>query len=111
MLSATAQYARVILFQCPQCRGPLASASSFSNADMQTLEGGQFSAVCRCGWMGNGLDLSGVIESVQPWEAVAETPPRDEFVHAYSLNPRDWLFRVAKEIAAFSHKALALKGS
>lgn len=105
MLSTREQFARVILFQCPQCRGPLASAFTCSNADMQAFEGGQFSAVCRCGWMGNGLDLSAVIESVQPWEAVAEAPPQDEFVRTYSLNPRDWLFRVAKEIAAFSHKA------
>ncbi len=105
MPSTREQFARVILFQCPQCRGPLASAFSYSNADTQAFEDGQFSAVCRCGWMGNGLDLSAVIESVQPWEAVAEAPPKDEFICAYSLNPRDWLFRVAKEIAAFSHKA------
>jgi hypothetical protein len=74
---------------------------------MQAFAGGQFSAVCRCGWMGNGLDLSAVVESLQPWEAVAvaEAPPQDESVRDYYLNPRDWLFRVAKEIAAFSHKA------
>ena len=105
MLSACEQFARVILFQCPQCRGPLASAFSCSNADMQTFAGGQFSAVCRCGWMGNGLDLSAVVESQQPCGVVAEAPPQDDFVPDYSPNPRDWLFRVAKEIAAFSHKA------
>jgi hypothetical protein len=103
VLSTREQFARVILFQCPQCRGPLASAFSDSNAAMQAFEGGQFSAVCRCGWMGNGLDVSAVVESVQPWEA--EAPLQDESAHNYSLNPRDWLFRVAKEIAAFSHKA------
>jgi hypothetical protein len=105
VLTAPEQFARVILFQCPQCRGPLASAFSCSNADMQALDGGQFSAVCRCGWMGNGLGLSAVVESLQPWETVAEAPPQDESVRHCTLNPRDWLFRVAKEIAAFSQKA------
>jgi hypothetical protein len=72
---------------------------------MQAFAGGQFSAVCRCGWMGDGLDLSAVVESLQPWEAVAEAPPQDEPAPDYALTARDWLFRVAKEIAAFSHKA------
>jgi hypothetical protein len=71
---------------------------------MQAFAGGQFSAVCRCGWMGNGLDLSAVVESLQPWEAAADAPPQDEPVRDYTPSPMDWLFRVAKEIAAFSHK-------
>jgi hypothetical protein len=55
--------------------------------------------------MGNGLDLSAVVESLQPWEAAADAPPQDESARYPALNAGDWLFRVAKEIAAFSHKA------
>lgn len=106
MNSARERFAHVILFQCPQCKGPLASAFSSSKEDMESVDGGQFGAVCRCGWTGDGLNLSAVNQSVQPWEAVCEPPPvQPEPFSNYISNPRDWLFRVAKEIASFAVKA------
>lgn len=106
MNSARERFAHVILFQCPRCQGPLASAFSSSNDDMESLDGGQFGAVCRCGWIGNGLDLLAINKSVQPWEAVCEAPPpvERETFSDYILNSGDWLFRVAKEIASFAQK-------
>jgi hypothetical protein len=104
---ARERFAHVILFQCPQCQGPLASAFTSSNSDMKSLDGGQFGAVCRCGWIGDGLGLLAVNKSVQPWESVCEAPPpveRDN-LRDYILNPKDWLFRVAKEIATFAQRA------
>lgn len=107
MDSARERFAHVILFQCPQCQGPLASAFTSSNNDIKSLDGGQFGAVCRCGWIGDGLDLLAVNKSVQRWEAICEAPPpveRDN-LRDYILNPKDWLFRVAKEIATFAQRA------
>jgi hypothetical protein len=104
--SARERFAHVILFQCPLCQGPLASAFSSSNEDMENLDGGQFGAVCRCGWIGKGLDLLAINKSVQLWEAVCKAPPsveRETFSDCI-LNSGDWLFRVAKEIASFAQK-------
>jgi hypothetical protein len=107
MSSECKRFAHVILFQCPQCRGPLASAFSSSNEDMENLDGGQFSAVCRCGWIGSGSDLSPVKQSVQPWETVCDSPApvKPASLSEYIKNPKDWLFRVAKEIATFAENA------
>ena len=107
MNNAQERFAHVILFQCPQCQGPLASAYSSCNAEMESLDGGQFGSVCRCGWIGDGLDFLAVSRSVQPWEAVCEAPAavERESLGDYILNPRDWLFRVAREIASYAQKA------
>ena len=107
MSSECKRFAQVILFQCPQCRGPLASAFSSSNEDMENLDGGQFSAVCRCGWIGSVLDLSPVKQSVQPWETLCDSPApvKPASLSEYIKNPKDWLFRVAKEIATFAENA------
>ncbi|MDP9337782.1 MAG: hypothetical protein M3P45_02825 [Acidobacteriota bacterium] len=99
MIAARKQFAHVVLFYCPRCRGPIASAFSTSDA----------SAVCRCGWIGNGLDLTAVNQSIQPWEAICEAPepsPR-ETAGANTSNSDNWLFRVAKEIASLSKKLKA----
>lgn len=105
-------YAHVILFQCPQCQSPLASAFSSMSETMETtetMERGQFSAVCRCGWMGNGLGSLVVNKSVQAWESACEPAPEqhdapsDECV----ITPRDWLFRVAKQISSLGQMSSA----
>jgi hypothetical protein len=103
---ARKRFAHVVLFQCPQCRGPLASAYSSSTPTLDTLDGGQFSAECCCGWSGNGLDFSAVNQSVQPWEIV-ETPatPINEAAGEYLAVSPDWLGRVAREIASLAEGA------
>jgi len=106
MIDTGKRFAHVILFECPHCKGPLASAFSSLNETMECLDGGQFSAVCRCGWMGSGLDLLAVKKSVQPWEVMCETVPvQSEPMAQYFTNPRDWLYRVAQQIASFAHKS------
>lgn len=74
---------------------------------MECFDGGQFSAVCRCGWMGSGLDLLAVKKkSAQPWEVVCEpVTVQSEPVTQYFINPKDWLYRVAQQIASFAHKS------
>jgi hypothetical protein len=74
---------------------------------MESLVGGQFNAECCCGWIGNGLDFPAVNQSVQPWEIVCEAPAPVQRgpVTEYVLNPKNWLSRVAKEIASFAQKA------
>jgi hypothetical protein len=99
------RFAHVILFQCPHCKGPLASAFSTSDETIQYIDGGQFSAVCQCGWTGSGLDLLAVKQSVQPWETVCDPPVKREAATEYLINPKDWLFRVAQQIASFAPKS------
>lgn len=109
MMAARKQFAHVVLFYCPRCRGPIASAFSSPNENLENLTEGEFGAVCRCGWIGNGLDLTAVNQSIQPWEALCETPAVSERgrVSDSSGSSGNWLSRVAREIASFSRK---LKG-
>jgi hypothetical protein len=109
MIAARKQFAHVVLFHCPRCRGPIASAFSNSNENFENLAEGEFGAVCRCGWIGNGLDLTAVNQSVQPWEAICETPaaPERTSVSGYISSSNNWLFRVAREIASLSKKLKA----
>ena len=85
----------------------MASAYSSCKKEMASLDGGQFGSVCRCGWIGDGLDFLAVSRSVQPWEGVCEAPAlvERESLSDYTLNPRKWLFRVAREIASYAQRA------
>jgi hypothetical protein len=109
MICDRKQFAHVVLFYCPRCRGPIASAFSSSNENLENLADGEFGAVCRCGWIGNGLDLTAVNQSVQPWEAICEAPavPERSNVSDYISSSNNWLFRVAREISSLSKKLKA----
>lgn len=109
MISSRKQFAHVVLFHCPRCRGPIASAFTSANENLETLAESEFGAVCRCGWIGNGLDLTAVNQSIQPWETICEAPgaPERSNVSDYIDGSNNWLFRVAREIAWLSKK---LKG-
>lgn len=102
-------YAHVVLFHCPQCAGPLASAFSTTSERVESLEGGKFTAMCRCGWTGDGLDLQAARQSVQPWEAICVTPVSESRkpVRDSKIPRMDWVSRVAQEIATFSKKIKA----
>ena len=106
MIAARQQFAHVVLFHCPRCRGPIASAFSSPHENLENLGEGEFGAVCRCGWIGNGLDLTAVNQSTQPWEAICEPPevPARENDNSFTAGSNNWLFRVAQEIALFSKK-------
>ncbi len=109
MNAARQQFAHVVLFHCPRCRGPIAAAFSNSDESHENLVEGEFGAVCRCGWIGNGLDLTAVNQSTQPWEALCEPPTAAERLsaEAYLTNADNWLVRVAREIASLSKKLKA----
>ncbi len=106
MTAARKQFAHVVLFHCPRCHGPIASAFSSANESLENLAESEFGAVCRCGWIGNGLDLTAVNQSIQPWEAICEPPavPDQPGVSGYISSSNNWLFRVAREIASLSKK-------
>jgi len=102
-------YAHVVLFHCPQCRGPLASAFSSVSQQVESLDGGKSAATCRCGWTGDGLDLQAARQSVQPWEAIYVTPEGESRkpVQDSKITPMDWISRVAQEIATYSKRIKA----
>jgi hypothetical protein len=106
MIAASQQFAHVVLFHCPRCRGPIATAFSSSNPRLENLAEGEFGAVCRCGWIGNGLDLTAVNQSIQPWETLCEPPTAAQRLSASEGLPssNNWLHRVAREVASLSKK-------
>jgi 8-oxo-dGTP diphosphatase len=67
-------YAHVLLFSCPQCGGPLASACASTKRNLEQAEAHWFTPRCHCGWTGDTLGVIAVQHWVEPW---AE-PPRVE---------------------------------
>jgi hypothetical protein len=68
------QYAHVLLFGCPQCGSPLASACASTKRNLEQAEAHWFSPHCHCGWTGDVMGVTAIKHWVEPWEEV----PRSE---------------------------------
>ena len=52
METATESFAHVLLFACPRCGIPLASASASTGKNLEIADGHWFNPHCPCGWTG-----------------------------------------------------------
>jgi len=62
-------YAHVLLFACPQCERPLASACASDKQNLEEADAHFFNPHCHCGWTGAVIGLEAVKHWVQPWRA------------------------------------------
>lgn len=62
------QFAHVLLFSCPQCRSPLASACASTKKNLEQADAQWFSPRCHCGWMGDVIGVTAVKHWVEPWQ-------------------------------------------
>ncbi len=67
----TEQFAHVLLFGCPTCGRPLASACVNSKASLEHADSHWFNPHCHCGWTGDVIGVTAVKHWVQQWELAA----------------------------------------
>jgi hypothetical protein len=71
----TQQFAHVLLFSCPECSRPLASACASPNRNLEVADAHWFNPHCRCGWTGDVMGVIAVKHWVEAWQA--DTSIRD----------------------------------
>jgi hypothetical protein len=70
-----AQYAHVLLFACPLCGRPLASACFNTKMSLEDADAHWFNPHCHCGWTGDVAGVSAVKHWVTPWHSMLEVGP------------------------------------
>lgn len=65
------QFAHVLLFGCPQCGRPLASACASTKESLEGADAHWFNPHCHCGWTGDVVGVTAVKHWVAPWERTA----------------------------------------
>jgi hypothetical protein len=69
------QFAHVMLFQCPQCGRPLASACASTEQSLEGADAHWFNPRCHCGWTGSVIGMTAVKHWVESWERTAPVGP------------------------------------
>jgi hypothetical protein len=62
-------FAHILLFACPQCARPLASACASSKHNLEEADAHFFNPHCPCGWTGAVAGMEAVKHFVEPWRA------------------------------------------
>jgi hypothetical protein len=65
----TEHFAHVLLFACPQCERPLASACASSKQNLEEADAHFFNPHCHCGWTGTVVGMEAVKHYVERWRA------------------------------------------
>ena len=60
-------FAHVLLFACPQCGIPLASACADTERNLENADAHWFDPHCPCGWTGSVIGLQAVKHWVEEW--------------------------------------------
>jgi hypothetical protein len=64
----TDNYAHVMLFSCPDCGSPLATACASTKRNLEQAEAHWFSPRCHCGWTGDVMGVLAVRHWVEEWQ-------------------------------------------
>jgi predicted RNA-binding Zn-ribbon protein involved in translation (DUF1610 family) len=64
---ATVEYVHVLLFQCPRCGEPVASARVTASRNIEEVDGDTASYSCKCGHSGALLGLHARQHWVEEW--------------------------------------------
>jgi hypothetical protein len=65
------QFAHVLLFACPVCARPLATACNSTKRNLEAADGQYFRPHCLCGWSGEVIGMKAIKHSVEPWSDAA----------------------------------------
>jgi len=69
--SSTEHFAHVLLFACPLCERPLASACASTTKNLEGADAHFFNPHCHCGWTGSVAGMEAVKHWVQAWRTYA----------------------------------------
>jgi hypothetical protein len=62
------QFAHVLLFACPRCGSPLASACASTKRNLEQADAHWFNPHCHCGWTGEVMGVAAVKHWVEAWK-------------------------------------------
>jgi hypothetical protein len=60
-------FAHVLLFACPMCARPLASACASTKQNLEVADAHWFTPHCHCGWSGDVIGVTAVKHWVESW--------------------------------------------
>jgi len=66
-------FAHVLLFTCPQCGSPVASARLIEEKNLETADAVEYMLLCRCGWMGQIVGARALKRWVEQWDSRASS--------------------------------------
>jgi hypothetical protein len=68
MEAVTSSFAHVLLFACPKCGIPLASACASTEKNLEAADARYFDPYCPCGWTGKVAGVEALQHWVEPWK-------------------------------------------
>jgi hypothetical protein len=75
METVTDSYAHVLLFACPKCGNPLASACASTWKNLEIADAHYFNPHCPCGWTGPVIGVEAVKHWVEVWKIPINSMP------------------------------------
>jgi predicted RNA-binding Zn-ribbon protein involved in translation (DUF1610 family) len=75
MQTAPDAFAHVLLFACPQCGSPLASACASTRKNLEVADAHWFNPHCHCGWTGPVIGVHALRHWVETWRIPVHTGP------------------------------------
>jgi hypothetical protein len=75
MRTVTDSFSHVLLFACPQCGRPLASACASTKKNLEVADAQWFNPHCHCGWTGPVIGVQALKHWVEPWKTPVAIGP------------------------------------
>ena len=89
MQTVTDSFSHVLLFACPQCGSPLASACVSTQKNLEVADAQWFNPRCDCGWTGSVVCVQAPKHWVESWK-IPVNVPLEEVDHSVWLRT-NWL--------------------
>jgi hypothetical protein len=88
-MAISEQFAHVLLFSCPNCDSPLASACASTRKNLEPAEAHWFNPHCHCGWTGDVMGVNALGGTLG-----GSAPERSNFVRWSATEPLSpWILR------------------
>src|ERR1700730_5771959 len=68
------RFSQVLLFACPQCGSPVASACASTEKSFESTDAYWFSPICDCGWTGSVIGVQALKHWVEAWKSPVGKP-------------------------------------
>jgi hypothetical protein len=75
METVTSSFAHVLLFACPRCGIPLASACASTDKNLEAADAHWFNPHCPCGWTGSVIGVEATKHWVEAWNIPVKLGP------------------------------------
>jgi hypothetical protein len=72
---STECFSHVLLFACPKCGSPLASACASTQRNLEVADAHWFDPRCHCGWTGPVIGVQAVKHWVEAWKLPVRVGP------------------------------------